>query len=187
MPTCLTLQSIDVADGLNRFKEACLRKTAVEYITELATHDPNKLVLSSNGTRTFMPLADLVKFIHDWIEFHFEADQGHQFIVDVWAWLSRAETKKGGFYIQGPTNSGKSFVLQAVIDLFVVVEIFKPKKGYVFNFDNCCGKQIILADEFWFDPSDTPTVETMKELLCGNTTSIVVKNRGQQCVFPTQL
>lgn len=46
---------------------------------------------------------------------------------------------------------------------------------------------MVLADEFWFDPADTTTVETMKELLCGNTTSIVVKNKGQPCVFPTPM
>lgn len=102
----LTADQKDVHDALSRFKEACLRQTTSEYIHELASHDPNKLVLSSNGTRVFMPLDVSAKFILDWIEYQFD-DQQQQFIYDVWRWLTRAENKKGGLYVQGPTNSGK--------------------------------------------------------------------------------
>lgn len=131
-----------------------------------------------------MPIPQSERFIADWCEFQF-GDAAKEFILDCWSWLSRAETKKGGVYVQGPSNSGKSYIMHSLIENFVEVGIFKPKKNYIFNFDDCADKQIVLADEYWHGPDDTTTIETLKEILAGNTMSVVVKNKPQQVVYPT--
>lgn len=97
-------------------------------------------------------------------------------MIDLWSWLSRAENKRGGFYIHGPSNSGKSDVFNALPDLFVCVGSLKPLKGYTFNWNDCFDKQLIVGEEFTFDKDDKHTIETLKELLSGNNVKLNKKH-----------
>lgn len=59
----LSLKQSDVADGIERFREDCLRMTTFEYLTDLASRNPNKMVLSSTQSRVYMSVDDSVKFM----------------------------------------------------------------------------------------------------------------------------
>lgn len=180
----LPVSSPYVIEGIALFRERMLRMSLVEYLAELSQRNPYRLIFSASQSKVYMPIDASFDFLQEWIEFQFE-EKATSFVVDVFSWLSRGEIKKLGLYIQGPSNSGKSYVFLALIGLFISVGSFKPSEGYEFNYCDLPNRQVILAEEFHLPKKDQTLIETLKELLCGNDVRVRMKNTKPETVYPT--
>lgn len=128
-----------------------------------------------------MSLPNSIKFLNRCLDFQF-GTQRHVFAREVISWLQRKESKRGGLIVRGPANSGKTFVMQALTDLFQFVGRLRPTAGYAFSFDECADQQILLFEAFSYNSKDSDATETLKDLLAGTGSNVRIKNRDSKFV-----
>lgn len=116
-----------------------------------------------------------VAFIKYWTMFQF-GPAWLKFFQDIFDWLTTKDNKRRGLDVSGEPNSGKSYVLQALLALIGLVGYIRPTKGYPFNWDIAYNKLIVCAEECYIAPDDYATIETLKDVLSGNPSPIRLKN-----------
>lgn len=171
--------SLDYMKAKTIYERKFQRMGIPKYLEYLAdAEDGINFCFRSDGQTIFyQTAADSLANLKRWLRFQF-GRAWTQFVQDVFDWLTRKEQKRGGFEVVGPPNSGKSYFMGALMDLFNMVGTIRPNPGYTFNFDDCIGKQAISSDEFYLNPSDKFSVETLKDALGGN--SAKVKDKGKK-------
>lgn len=136
----------DVKVGMKAFRRQVLAKSLVEYLYEIVEKDPHKMILCSSSTNMHLSIERSIVFLRAWLNFQFGTN-AITFVNNIITWLKRSDFKKGGFLVEGPANAGKSFIMQALCNLFVFVGHFNQSTGYAFNFDDCRHQQLILAED----------------------------------------
>lgn len=153
--------------------------------TFAAEEDCGRFQFSENDIFPYMTIDESTVFLIDWLKFQCGAEQGWVDTVhNVWNWLIRTDFKRGGFEVQGEPNSGKSFIFQALLNLFVTAGFIRPNKNCLYNWDNCRNKIIVCAEECRIAPDDHDTIEFLKDILCGNRALIREKHKPGSTLGP---
>lgn len=141
-------------------------------------NDCGRFQFRENDTFPYMTIEESTVFLIDWLKFQFGDSQGWVDVVhDVWHWLTRYNFKRGGLEVKGEPNSGKSFIFQALVMLFVTAGFIRPNKNCIFNWDHCKNKVIVCAEECRIGAEDHDTIEFLKDILCGN--QALIREKGK--------
>lgn len=157
------------------------RFSIIEYLEymSLAENPSDFMFRSDVNCIKYQSIHDSKLFLIKWFHFQFD-NQWKMIIEEIFKWLTRQDFKKGGFEVVGPPNSGKSYVFGSLCDLFMMSGLVRPNAGYTFNFDNAFEKQVVMCDEFFLEKSDQNSIETLKDILSGNPSTIKVKHKDAQ-------
>lgn len=141
------------------------------------------MMFRSNGTVSYLPLHESVKELEKWLEYQW----GNPIWVTrlVCSWITCKNLKKGGLEVVGVPNSGKSYFMASLADIFMKVAHCRPKKGYTFNFSNCINVQIIVCEEYYHNEKDTDTHETLKDSTSGQPATVQDKGKPAGIIKPT--
>lgn len=176
---------IDFVHAIKMYRLKLVNMSVYEYFMHILSKRSMDLILRSGPNRIYLSISRSLEILKDWIRFQFGNNGGNLFVKDLWAWLNRLAQKQNGFLIKGVPNAGKSWIIHALIDLFLFVGSMRPVPGYGFNFDEVFNQQIILCEEFQYKKDDIEITETLEELLSGNGAKVKVKFTSPKYVNAT--
>lgn len=90
--------------------------------------------------------------------------------------------KINAFHIQGPTTSGKTFILKSIVDGLLNCGTIRTEKSDSFCFGSCTDKSLIYTDELWFSKEN---VELAKCVLEGSKVLVNVKHQSERLIERT--
>lgn len=148
-------------------------QTILEYFQFLLSTQP-VFQVSCNYLTRFQSL-ELVK---NWIDYQFEGEAVN-FMETLFNVLTRS-VKKKTIFLYGPPDSGKTFMIKTVYDLFINVGVLGVLHNSRFAFAPLAGARIV----FWDEPKwDLIHKNSLKLMLSGGHLSIEEKQKKQQIVF----
>lgn len=137
----------------------------LDYMDCVLEKDKYKLIFRSDGTVKYLPIEESLAELKKWLKFQW--GNTSMIVKMVFNWITRKSFKRGGLEIVGPPDSGKSYFFGALTDMFMAVANIRPHPHYPFNFASCVDKQVIVCEEFYYNPKDFQTNEVIKEATSG--------------------
>lgn len=90
--------------------------------------------------------------------------------------------KINSFHIQGPTTSGKTYILKSIVDGLLNCETIRTEKSDSFCFGSCTDKSLIYTDKLWFSKENA---ELAKCVLEGSKVLVNVKHQSERLIERT--
>lgn len=119
---------------------------------------------SSDVGRCYYDLERSVAVMDELLQFQFDADpvRVRAFLRDLYGLCNRERDAKNAMLIVAPTNGGKSFFFDAVVDYFRHVGRLGNRNAWNrFPMEACVGRRIILWDEPVLEPAAGDTVRSI--------------------------
>lgn len=171
-------------------KEFCKRSFDVNlkkafYMQQmLQVHKPVKQLTNNYkdyGTEEHYSLEDSVELLQRWCKFqHINYEQ---FVRDVINTLDRKIPKKNCLYLQGESNSGKTWLMKSIMKLVTYYgEVNQGTANYTFMYQDCVNKRAIFINEPYFDQA---MIEQLKIVLEGTGTFVHIKMKNDDWLPPT--
>ena len=128
----------------------------------------------------FLSFQESSKLFEKWIQHNnFNLTQ---FISNIFDVLKRKTPKVNTFCLQGPPNSGKSYVLRSLVQWFQFFGEVRGGANYNFLWQDCLDTALIFIEEPYITPE---IVEQCKLVFEGAATKVHVKMRGDAELKPT--
>jgi hypothetical protein len=107
------------------------------------------------------------------------------FLGELFAVLEGLKPKKNTFILEGPSNSGKSYLIRSLFRIFdnIVGEIHAATQNQ-FTFQDCVGKCLIVAEEFSIIPE---LADQLKLVMEGSECKVAVKHMPDLYISRTPL
>lgn len=169
--------------GLNERRSSRNQRRDEDY-TYLATNRRKKKTkkqhLNAETGTTFWDVNTSCDIYDEWCTFH-KIDP-MQFGKDLFNVGHKIMPKINAFHLQGPTTSGKSYILKSVVDGLLNSGTIRTEKSDSFCFGSCADKSIIYTDELWFTKEN---VEQAKCVLEGTNVLVNVKHQNERLIERT--
>nr|QTE03882.1 MAG: nonstructural protein [Turdus hortulorum parvoviridae sp.] len=130
--------------------------------------------------KSFLSFKASMELLESWLK-HNAIDKA-DFRTNIFNVLGRKIPKKNSFMIQGPPNSGKSYVLRSLVPYYVYWGEVHGTANYNFQWQGCLETSLIMMEEPMLTPE---TVEQAKLVLEGAPTMVNVKCKAPQLLQPT--
>lgn len=123
----------------------------------------------------------LIALLED--QFHNDSEIITKFVTDLYNVLEKRIPKLNSLLIYSEPSAGKNLFLDCIKDYFLNVGKLQNANRYnSFSFQDAPNRRII----FWNEPNYEPSkIETLKEILGGDTTNTPVKYRGEGVLYRT--
>lgn len=103
-------------------------RSLVDHLYHMAAKDPKNLILSSSSTRLYMSLDKSVALIEKWLLIQLGDTLAKQFIDDIYAWITKKDYKRGGFYMAEMQRLPIYFYNKAIYILSMNVDARRLRK-----------------------------------------------------------
>ncbi len=128
----------------------------------------------------YLSVDDSVMLIEKWIDFHnFNKDV---FLTDLFNTLTKSLPKKNTFILQGPPNSGKSWLIRSLLPIMRYYGEVTPGVNYNFMYQDCINTNAILFEEPLIRPE---AAEQFKLIAEGAPTKVNIKMRPAESLART--
>lgn len=141
--------------------------------------EKKKKLLNVTGT-TYWDINTSLDIFDEWCTFH-QIDN-KTFAKDLFNVCHKILPKINVFHIQGPTTSGKTYILKSIVDGLLNCGTIRTEKSDSFCFGSCADKSLIYTDELWFTKEN---VELAKCVLEGSKVLVNVKHQSERLIERT--
>lgn len=137
------------------------------------------MLLSETGT-TYWDINTSLDIYDEWCNYHFIDRK--LFAKDLFNVCHKIMPKINSFHVQGPTTSGKTYILKSIVDGLLNCGTIRTEKSDSFCFGSCTDKSLIYTDELWFSKEN---VELAKCVLEGSKVLVNVKHQAERLIERT--
>lgn len=137
-------------------------------------------MLTNEIGKSFWDINTSLDIYEEWCNFHYINPK--DFGKDLFNVCHKILPKINSFHIQGPTTSGKTYVLKSIVDGLMNSGTIRTEKSDSFCFGSCADKSIIYTDELWFSKEN---VELAKCVLEGTKVLVNVKHQSERLIERT--
>lgn len=137
-------------------------------------------MLTNEIGKSFWDINTSLDIYEGWCNFHYINPK--DFGKDLFNVCHKILPKINSFHIQGPTTSGKTYVLKSIVDGLMNSGTIRTEKSDSFCFGSCADKSIIYTDELWFSKEN---VELAKCVLEGTKVLVNVKHQSERLIERT--
>lgn len=137
------------------------------------------MLLNETGT-TYWDINTSLDIFDEWCKFHYIDSK--LFAKDLFNVCHKIMPKINCFHVQGPTTSGKTYILKSIVDGLLNCGTIRTEKSDSFCFSSCTDKSLIYTDELWFSKEN---VELAKCVLEGSKVLVNVKHQSERLIERT--
>lgn len=129
----------------------------------------------------YFTLGESVNCIQRWLDYQF-GNLRREFVTNLFSVVTLATNKKCSIWLHGQPNSGKTFMMESLASLFLLVgKMERLNSNNQFPFQSIPNKKIILMDEARI-PKEY--INDFKELLAGQSISANIKHQAATITQP---
>lgn len=134
-------------EGIRRYRcEASKTTSLIDFLTK---QKEMKCQPYYDLNRQYASVYASYEFLKEWLTFQFpNYFDGLLFVKSLWSWINRKDKKRLIFTMVGPTNSGKTSVMEALLYLagpFGTIQNSKVSSDFLF--EQCINQRTIMMDE----------------------------------------
>lgn len=185
----VNLRSYQVENILSQigqlYENYTIRMFCIMYTSDNTKNVMFRAKTPEQYTHMYMPL-DLSVYVMLKIIFFqcdYVNDKVSEFFKTLYNVLNKYNGKQNTIWVKSENSAGKNFFFDSVCDAFLLVgTVQNPIRGYVFGFQDCADKRIILWNEAAGDPY---FYEAVKPILSGDCPRVQVKNQSGSTVSKT--
>nr|QOD39539.1 NS1 [uncultured densovirus] len=139
-----------------------------------------------NADSYYFDVETSVNVLNELLKFQMgDEEYCHAFMSTLYDIVERKVPKMNTLLIKSPPSSGKNYFFDCIKDYFLNVgHLCRANKHNNFAFQDAEGRRLIL----WNEPNYSPEfVESLKELLGGDSTNVSVKHKAEAPVYRTPI
>nr|QOD39512.1 NS1 [uncultured densovirus] len=154
------------------------------------THEDCNIIFAAGITDPgsyYFNVDDSYKYIMELLMFQFldDSEAVRMFIIDMFNIIERKIPKLNTMLISSPTSAGKNWFFDMVCNFYLNVgHLGNPSKFNTFAFQDAHSRRIIMWNEVNYAPEH---LETMKELLGGDSSNVSVKYKSEIPIYRTPI